>query len=198
MYFCFIAICYYLIIIFKCLVGEPLWSCCWAGDNTHTLVAGGQMGSLFYMDRRFMKLYNSEQSRKLACVSLIPLPPSGTRSFVQGGFLKTRMDYLSVFEHEPGVEPSIYRETELPLRALWACSSYDSQSNLILSTAKPTGLNKSVRHIVSRIRNVNAEGPIVSPVATFYGQSLQFFYKVLFVIIIHNIFNYASNTFRWR
>ena len=60
--------------MFKFTVNEPLWSCCWAGDNTNVLIAGGQMGSLYYIDRRFMKLFNADQSRKLGCVSLIPIP----------------------------------------------------------------------------------------------------------------------------
>jgi len=150
-------------------VPEPLWSCCWAGDNTNVLVAGGQMGSVYYIDRRFMKLFNTEQIRKPGCVSLNPLPPSSSRSFINGGFFKTRMDFLSVLEQEPGQQHNVYREVELPLKGLWTCSYYDSQSNLLLSSAKPCGPNKSVRHIVSKLADFNTEGTILNPVVTFYG-----------------------------
>ncbi|XP_022181276.1 E3 ubiquitin-protein ligase RFWD3-like isoform X2 [Myzus persicae] len=150
-------------------VNEPLWSCCWAGDNTNMLVAGGQMGSLYYIDRRYMKLFNADQSRKLGCVSLISIPPSTSRAFIHGGFMKTRMDYLSMFEQEPGKELYRYTETELPLKGLWTNTSYDYNSNLVLSSAKPCGPNKSVRHIVSKIADHNTEGPVITPVVTFYG-----------------------------
>lgn len=156
-------------IMFKFTVNEPLWSCCWAGDNTNMLVAGGQMGSLYYIDRRYMKLFNADQSRKLGCVSLISIPPSTSRAFIHGGFMKTRMDYLSMFEQEPGKELYRYTETELPLKGLWTNTSYDYNSNLVLSSAKPCGPNKSVRHIVSKIADHNTEGPVITPVVTFYG-----------------------------
>uniref|UniRef100_A0A2S2PGK9 RING-type E3 ubiquitin transferase n=1 Tax=Schizaphis graminum TaxID=13262 RepID=A0A2S2PGK9_SCHGA len=151
-------------------VPEPLWSCCWAGDNTNVLVAGGQTGSVFYIDRRYMKLFNTEQIRKPGCVSLNPLPPSSSRSFLNGGVFKTRMDFLSVLEQVPGQELNVYREVELPLKGLWTSSSYDSQSNLLLSSAKPCGPNKSVRHVVSKLADFNTEGrPLLNPVVTFYG-----------------------------
>lgn len=85
---------------------------------------------------------------------------------MNGGFLKTRMDLLSVFEQDSN--SSVYKETELPLTGLWSSTSYDAQSNLILSTAKPCGANRSIRHIVSKISDFN-EGPVLHPVATFYG-----------------------------
>jgi len=155
--------------LFKFTVNEPLWSCCWTGDNSNMLVAGGQMGSLYYIDRRYMKLFNADQSRKLGCVSLISIPPSISRAFVHGGFLKTRMDYLSMFEQDIKKESShTYTETELPLKGLWTNTSYDYNSNLILSTAKPCGPYKSIRHIVSKIADYNAERTI-TPVVTFYG-----------------------------
>jgi len=158
-----------LLIMFKFTVNEPLWSCCWVGDNTNMLVAGGQMGSLYYIDRRYMKLFNADQSRKLGCVSLIPISPSKSRAFIHGGFMKTRMDFLSMFELVPGKEMHCYKETELPLRGFWTNTSYDYNSNLILSSAKPSGLNKSIRHIVSKIADYDAEGPVITPVVTFYG-----------------------------
>jgi len=161
----------FLLILFKFTVNEPLWSCCWAGDNTNMLIAGGQMGSLYYIDRRYMKLFNADQSRKLGCVSLISVPPSSTRAFIYGGFIKTRMDYLSMFEQEIGKEVYFYSETELPLKGLWTNTSYDYNSNLILSTSKPYGPNKSVRHIVSKIADYNSEGPLITPIVTFYGSS---------------------------
>ncbi|XP_060878073.1 E3 ubiquitin-protein ligase RFWD3-like isoform X2 [Metopolophium dirhodum] len=150
-------------------VNEPLWSCCWAGDNTNVLVAGGQMGSLYYIDRRYMKLFNADQSRKLGCVSLIPISPSKSRAFINGGFMKTRMDLLSMFEQVPGKEMHSYTETGLPLKGLWTNTSFDYNSNLILSSAKPSGPNKSIRHIVSKIADYDAEGPVITPVVTFYG-----------------------------
>jgi len=155
--------------MFKFIVPEPLWSCCWAGDNTNVLVAGGQMGSVYYIDRRYMKLFESQQIRKPGCVSLNPLPPSTSRSFINGGFLKTRMDHLSVLEQDPAQEFYVYRETDLPLKGLWISSSYDDESNLVLTSAKPSGPNKSIRHIVSKLADFNAEGPVLTPVTTFYG-----------------------------
>lgn len=162
--------------MFKFLVEEPLWSCCWAGNNSNVLIAGSQSGSLFYIDKRFMKLLNSQYLRKPACVSLFSLPPSNTRSFINGGFLKTRMDILSVFEPSSGQCSTTYNETELPLKGLWTSTFYDSNSNLILSSAKPCGNNKSIRHIVSKISNFNEE-PVIQPVVTFYGQFSFFYYK---------------------
>lgn len=130
------------------------------------------MGSVYFIDRRFMKVLNSETQRKPACVSLIPLPPSSTRMFINGGFVKTRMDYLSVFEQILGQEGSIYKETGLPLRGLWSSSSYDSESNLLLSTSKPCGFNSQIRHVVSKISNFDEEGPKVIPVVSFEGELL--------------------------
>lgn len=115
-----------------------------------------------------MKLLDSQYIRKPACVSLVPLPPSNTRSFINGGFLKTRMDTLSILEHSSGQCSTSYNETELPLKGLWTSTFYDSNSNLILSSAKPCGNNNSVRHVVSKISNFNEE-PVIQPVATFYG-----------------------------
>lgn len=136
------------------------------------MIAGSQTGSLYYVDRRFMKLLNSEHLRKPACVSLVSLPPSNCRSFLNGGFLKSRMDFISVFEPDSGQNTSIYKETELPLKGLWSSTSYDSQSNLILSSAKPCGANKSIRHIVSKISDFNehgSRGSLIHPVVCFYG-----------------------------
>lgn len=121
-----------------------------------------------------MKLLNSENQRRPACVSLVPLQPSNSRSFLNGGFLKTRMDFLSVFEQDSGQESSVYKETELPLKGLWSSTCYDNQSNLILSSAKPCGANKSIRHIVSKISDFNEQGPLIHPVVTFYGYYLLF------------------------
>jgi len=159
----------FLLIMFKFTVSEPLWSCCWVGDNTNMLVAGGQMGSLYYIDRRYMKMFKADQSRKLGCVSLIPISPSTTRAFIHGGFMRTRMDYLSMFEQKPEQEMHCYTETELPLRGLWTNTSFDYNSNLILSSAKPSGPNKSIRHIVSKMADYDAKGPVITPVVTFYG-----------------------------
>ncbi|XP_050419989.1 E3 ubiquitin-protein ligase RFWD3-like [Adelges cooleyi] len=145
---------------------EPLWSCSWAGDNTNMLVAGSQMGSLFYVDRRFMKLVESDIKRAPACVSIIPLPPSCSRSFISGGFLRTRMDILSAFEQE--TDAIAYKETLLPLKGFWSSTSFDESSNLILTSAKPCGANTAMRHIVSRIANYN-EPTVIQPVVTFYG-----------------------------
>lgn len=150
-------------------VDVPLWSCCWAGDNPNILVAGSQMGSLYYIDRRYMKLLDTQCEQKFACVSLNSLPPSSSRSFINGGFIKTRMDVMSVFEHDIGPDPPNYKISELPLKGLWSSCSYDNQSNLLLSSSKPCGANKSVRHIVSQISDFNVEGPSINPVATFYG-----------------------------
>lgn len=150
-------------------VDEPLWSCCWVGDNPNILVAGSQMGSLYYIDRRFMKLLDTQREQKFACVSLISLPPSSSRLFINGGFIKTRMDVISVFEHNIGSDPPEYKSSQLPLKGLWSSSSYDNHSNLLLSSSKPCGGNKSVRHIVSKISDFNVEGPLINPVATFYG-----------------------------
>lgn len=116
-----------------------------------------------------MRVLNSETQRKPACVSLNPLPPSSTRMFINGGFVKTRMDYLSVFEHILEQDGKIYRETELPLRGFWSSSSYDSESNLLLSTSKPCGLNSQIRHVVSKISDFNEQGPKVIPVVSFEG-----------------------------
>lgn len=155
--------------MFEFTVSEPLWSCCWVGDNTNMLVAGGQSGSLYYIDRRYMKLFSADRTRKLGCVSLVPISPSKTRAFIHGGFMKTRMDFLSMFEQNPGKDIHCYTETELPLQGLWTNTSYDYNSNLILSSAKPSGPNKSIRHIVSKIADHNVEGPVITPVVTFYG-----------------------------
>lgn len=133
------------------------------------LIAGSQFGSVFHIDRRYMKLVDANMIRKPGCVSLVPVPPSSSRSFTNGGFLKTRMDLLSVFEQDVNV--SKYKETELPLKGLWSSTWYDAQSNLILSTAKPCGANRSVRHVVSKISDLN-EGPVIHPVATFYGECI--------------------------
>jgi len=112
--------------MFKSIVPEPLWSCCWAGDNTHVLVVGGQMGSVYYIDRRCMLVFNSEhQIQKVGCVSLNLLPPSPSRSFKNGGFLKTRMDHLSVLEETLDDNYYTYKETQLPLVGLWSSTSYD-------------------------------------------------------------------------
>lgn len=139
------------------------------------LIAGGQSGSLFYIDKRFMKLLNSQSIRKPACVSLVSLPPSNTRSFINGGFLKTRLDSMSVFEPNPGHDSALFKESELPLKGFWTSSCYDKNSNLMLSSSKPCGNNKSMRHIVSKLSNFNEEGPLLQPVVTFYG-------KLLFII----------------
>lgn len=157
-----------LLNLFQFSVGEALWSCCWAGSNSNMLIAGGQSGSLFYIDKRFMKLLYSDCIRKPACVSLVSLPPSNTRSFINGGFLKTRLDCMSVFEQNHGSVS--YKESELPLKGSWTSTSYDSHSNLMLTSSKPCGNNKSMRHIVSKISNCNEEGPSIQPVVTFYGQ----------------------------
>ncbi|XP_050539339.1 E3 ubiquitin-protein ligase RFWD3-like isoform X2 [Daktulosphaira vitifoliae] len=145
---------------------EPLWSCCWAGDNSNILVAGSQMGSLFYIDRRFMKLVESDIKRAPACVSLVPLPPSNNRKFICGGFLRSRMDLLSIFEQDTNA--IIYKETALSLKGLWSSTTYDDTSNLLLTSAKPCGANKSVRHIVSKIASFDEQMEI-QPVVTFYG-----------------------------
>lgn len=163
-------------------VEEPLWSCCWAGDNSNMLIAGSQFGSLYYVDRRFMKLLKMEGIRKPACVSLVPLYPSRSRKFINGGFLKTRMDVLSVFEHGVGNDIFEYKETALPLKGLWCSTSYDDQSNLILSSAKPCGVNKSIRHIVSKISDCIEEGPTIHPVVTFYGW---FFILIVIILFIY-------------
>lgn len=173
-------------------VEEPLWSCCWAGNNSNMLIAGGQMGSLFYIDRRFMKLLYSQCMRKPACVSLVPLPPSSTRSFVNGGFLKTRLDVLSVFEQKSGQDIATYEESELPLRGLWTNTSFDNQSNLILTTAKPCGINKSVRHIVSKISNSYEKGPVIHPVATFYGEFFFHYHTIALLRISHKHFYFPN------
>lgn len=154
---------------FKILsVDEPLWSCCWSGDNSNILIAGGQGGSLYYLDQRFMKIIHTVCIRTPSCVSLVPLPPSPHRAFNNGGFLKTRMDAVSVYEYDFGEERSCsYKETELPLKGLWSNTSFDSESNLILSTSKPCGPNKSIRHIVSRL-GTNRQSAL-EPVATFFG-----------------------------
>lgn len=153
---------------------EPLWSCCWSGENPNMLVAGGQGGGMYYVDRRYMKVINVVFIRSPSCVSLVPLPPTNTHAFTNGGFIKTRMDHLSVFEYDISGRRNVfyYNVTELPLKGLWTNTSFDSQSNLILSTSKPCGSNKSIRHIVSKISDskevANCE-PIIQPVATFYG-----------------------------
>jgi len=137
------------------------------------LVAGGQGGGMYYVDRRYMKVLNMVFLRSPACVSLIPLPPTNSHAFTKGGFLKTRMDHLSVFEYNISRQNVFnYSVTELPLKGLWTNTSFDSQSNLILATSKPCGFNKSIRHIVSRISNSNDVAncqPILQPVATFFG-----------------------------
>jgi len=137
------------------------------------LIAGGQGGALYYVDRRYMKIMRTICKRTPACVSLIPLQQLDSRAFHKGGFLKTRMDAMSVFEHEFHEQSvSNYKETELPLKGLWSSTSYDSQSNLILSTSKPCGPNKSVRHIISRIadrKNVTDNESLLQPIATFFG-----------------------------
>lgn len=148
-------------------VDEPLWSCCWAGDNSNMLVAGSQTGSLYYIDKRFMKLLYSENKRTPACVSLVSIPPSSTRKFSKGGFLRTRMDMLSMFESS--VTPNLYQETKLPLHGLWSCASYDSRYNHILLSSKPCGNTKTTRHVVSRMSSLNEDCPTVLPVVTFYG-----------------------------
>lgn len=158
-----------LIYILKFSVDEPLWSCCWAGNNTNMLVAGSQMGSLFYLDRRYMKLLYADINRKPACVSLSPIPSSTSRSFPTGGFLKTRMDFLSIFEQDMSHEIFSYKENQISLKGKWSSSAYDIQSNLLLTSAKPCGANQSIRHIVSKISNLNEEGPTIQPVVTFYG-----------------------------
>lgn len=155
--------------MFKFIVPEPLWSCCWTGDNTHVLVVGGQMGSVYYMDRRCLKVFNCEQIQNLGCVSLNILPSSPSRSFMSGGFLKTTMDHVSVLESNLYSDYYTYNETELPLEGLWSSTSYDCQSNLVLTSARPQGLNKSVRHIVSKLVDFDAKGPVLTPVITFYG-----------------------------
>lgn len=116
-----------------------------------------------------MKILDVQRGQKFACVSLTSLPPSSSRSFINGGFIKTRMDVISIFEHNVGSDPSKYRSNQLPLKGLWSSCSYDSQSHLLLSSSKPCGVNKSVRHIVSKISDFNVEGPVINPVATFYG-----------------------------
>lgn len=156
-------------LIFLFLVDEPLWSCCWAGDNSNMMVVGGQMGSVYYIDRRFMKLLNTEKQRKPACVSLVSLPPSNSRKFLNGGFVKTRLDFLSILEQNSGQESYMYKETGLPLLGLWSSTYYDNQSNLLLTSAKPCGVNKSTRYIVSKISDYNEPGPLIQPVITFYG-----------------------------
>lgn len=155
--------------MFKSIVPEPLWSCCWAGDNTHVLVVGSQTGSVYYIDRRCMKIFNSEQIQKLGCVSLNILPPSSSRSFKNGGFLKARMDHLSVLEEIVDNDYYTYKETELPLTGLWSSTSYDCQSNLVLTSARPYGPFHTDRHIVSKFADFNEKGPVLSQVVTFYG-----------------------------
>lgn len=85
---------------------------------------------------------------------------------------------MSVFEPNAGQDSALYKESELPLKGFWTSTSYDSHSNLMLSSSKPCGNNKSMRHIVSKLSNFNEEGPLIQPVVTFYGQLL---------IIIKNI-----------
>jgi len=156
--------------MFKSIVSEPLWSCCWAGDNTHVLVVGGQMESVYYIDRRFMLVFNSEhQIQKVGCISFNLLPPSPSRSFKNGGFLKTRMDHLSVLEETLDDNYYTYKETELPLAGLWSSTSYDCQSNLVLTSARPYGPFKTDRHIESKFADFGAKGPVSTEVTTFYG-----------------------------
>jgi len=155
--------------MFKSIVPEPLWSCCWAGDNTHVLVVGSKMGSVYYIDRRCMEVFNSEQTQKLGRVSVNTLPPSSSRSFKSGGFLKTRMDHLSVLEEILDNDYYTYKETELPLAGLWSSTSYDCQSNLVLTSARPYGPFKTDRHIVSKFADFNEQGPVLTQVVTFYG-----------------------------
>ncbi|XP_050063004.1 uncharacterized protein LOC114130657 [Aphis gossypii] len=138
-------------------------------DFVVVLVVGGQMGSVYYIDRKFMKVFNSEQIQKLGCVSLNLLPPSPSRSFMSGGFLKTKMDHLSVLEETLDNDYYTYKETELPLTGLWSSTSYDCQSNLVLTSARPYGPFKTSRHIVSKFADFDEEGPILTQVVTFYA-----------------------------
>lgn len=147
---------------------EPLWSCCWAGDNSNILITGGQIGTLFYIDKRVMKVFYSEPKRTPACVSLVSIPPSSSRIFPKGGFLRTRMDLLSMFESS--YAPNFYQETELPLKGLWSCASFDAHYNHILLSSKPCGNNKVTRHIVSKLSSLNEDCLSLQPVVTFYGQ----------------------------
>lgn len=133
------------------------------------LVAGSQMGSLFYFDRRYMKLLCADINRKPACVSLSPIPALASRSYPYGGFLKTRMDFLSIFQDDLNGEVFCYKENPLSLKGKWSSSAYDIQSNLLLTSTKPCGINQSIRHIVSKISDINEEGPTIQPVVTFYG-----------------------------
>lgn len=114
-----------------------------------------------------MKVLHSEQIRSPACVSLVSIPPSSTRIFPKGGFLKTRMDVLSMFESS--LTPNFYKETELPLKGLWSCASYDTHYNHILLSAKPCGNNTNTRHIVSKMSSLSEDCTSLQPVVTFYG-----------------------------
>lgn len=132
------------------------------------LVAGSQMGSLFYLDRRYMKLLHADINRKPACVSLSPIPASASRKYPSGGFLKTRMDFLSIFEQDFNHDTFCFKENPLSLKGKWSSSAYDIQSNLLLTSTKPCGINQSIRHIVSKLSGLSEE-PIIQPVVTFYG-----------------------------
>lgn len=154
-------------------VSEALWSVCWSGDNPNILVAGSQMGSLYFTDRRTLTILSTVfMEQMFPCMSLVPLPPSSSRSFINGGFIRTRMDNIAVFEALDATRHTIeHKITELPLSGLWSSCSYDNQSNILLSSSKPSGTNKSVRHIVSKMSDFNAQGgPTVYPIVTFYGK----------------------------
>lgn len=117
-----------------------------------------------------MQVFNSEyQIQKVGCVSLNLLPPSPSRSFKNGGFLKTRMNHLSVLEETLDDNYYTYKETELPLAGLWSSTSYDCQSNLVLTSARPYGPFLRDRHIVSKFADFGAKGPVSTEVITFYG-----------------------------
>jgi len=153
--------------MFKFIAPNPLWSCCWAGDNTNVLFVGDDTGFLHGTDRRYMNLTTPMKRQKSGCVSLNTLPPSTSRSFSRGGILKTRMNCLSIIEQCSCGDHIGYSGIKFPLKGHWSSSSYDCQSNLLLISSIPFGSDKLIRHMVFKL-TIDINTPVTS-VVTFYG-----------------------------
>lgn len=124
----------------------PVWSCTFNNDNPLYFYAGLQNGKVLSFDKRKTDRYLDILNNDIGCCQPISSLQyiSNESALKQSGLLVTHLD-RTVFYGTQNFEQ--YNYYPLLIENNMTCSSFESQSGLLLVSIRPTEKHPSVRHL---------------------------------------------------
>ncbi|RZF48100.1 hypothetical protein LSTR_LSTR002166 [Laodelphax striatellus] len=124
-----------------------LWSCCWTANNAHQLVTGSQNGVVKLYDTRHQTAPVATWKSAGDSSPVIALAAVHNGALPAGGVISCRFNAVQLIGvHAPETMPQSVL-SDGPFTSM----SYNSASQMVVTTCRPSQRSRSVRHIVSQM-----------------------------------------------